>query len=65
MNETERNKVEHYLQHLDKEALKQAIMFLMFDNNGKQTILNMSNEWCRMYPLKFSDDIEGQEVHFR
>ena len=48
-------KIERYIQHLDVEGLRQLIRFIMSEPEGKQTVINMAEEWSTMY----SDDGSG------
>jgi len=45
-----KNKLIRYLNHLDKEALIQAVLFLMCDG-GKDTIEKQADEFDTMYTI--------------
>lgn len=54
MNEEKMNR---YLQHLDRDGLIQLIKFLLTDSTSNNLIIAMSDEWDKMYgSLKEGDE---------
>ena len=52
MNEIQQAKIERYIMHLDTDGLRQAIRFIMCDETGKDTIIEMAELWDKSYPVQ-------------